>query len=138
MQASCQSGEVCCTQASCKNSVFSGGNCRWTSDCAGASPGFGCVGPGNFVCCRDPNGHYGGYKSPSLPSVGACKQVSVNGAAAGVKAFPGHIRQVGCYRDGSCYSGNEHPCGLAVDLMCSDQDGVSLLGTRRGKIRIGR
>lgn len=117
---------MCCTQASCKNSVFTGGNCRWTSDCKGASPGLGCVGPTNFVCCRERTGQFGGYKPPRVPAVGACKAVAVNGAKAGIAAFPGRIREVGCYRsDSACSDGNEHPCGRAIDLMCSDKAGVS-------------
>lgn len=119
-------GTVCCTQASCKNSVFSGGNCRWTSDCDGASPGVGCVGGSQFVCCRKPNGKYGGYKAPSIPG-GACKPQAVAGARAAVAAFPGRIREIGCYRQepGGCREGSEHPCGRAIDLMCSDKTGVS-------------
>lgn len=121
-------GTICCTKASCSNSVFKGGNCRWTSDCDGASPGLGCPGPSQFACCRAPNGKYGGYSAPRIPAVGSCKAQSVAGAKAIVNAFPGRIREIGCYRQepGGCREGSEHPCGRAIDLMCSDAAGVSM------------
>lgn len=65
----------CCSKASCTNG--SAGNCRWTSDCAGSSVANQCPGPGGFKCCSSAATGFGGYATPSYPSVGACKAVAV-------------------------------------------------------------
>ncbi|OHE91848.1 hypothetical protein CORC01_12856 [Colletotrichum orchidophilum] len=110
----------CCTKASCGG----GGNCRWTSDCAGTSASNQCPGPSGFKCCSSTATGFGGYSSPSVPSVGACKQVAVNGAKKIIAAFPGRVRQVYCTRDCTCPGDSDHCCGKATDMMCSDAGGV--------------
>ncbi|KAJ3961840.1 hypothetical protein N0V92_001492 [Colletotrichum tropicale] len=74
----------CCTKASCG----SGGNCRFTSDCAGDSVANQCPGPSTFKCCDSPGSGFGGYGAPNTLTVGACKSVAVNGAKKIVAAFP--------------------------------------------------
>lgn len=113
----------CCTKASCSNG--SGGNCRWTSDCAGSTASNQCPGPSQFKCCSSTASGFGGYDAPKLPAVGACKSVAVSGARKVVAAWPGRIRAVVCARDCACRSGFEHCCGTATDFECSDSAGVS-------------
>ncbi|KAI1040151.1 hypothetical protein LB505_012357 [Fusarium chuoi] len=71
-------------------------------------------------CCSSAATGFGGYSAPTIPAVGACKQVSVNAAKAVVNQFPGRIREIGCKRDCSCPGSSDHCCGLATDFMCSD------------------
>ncbi|KAK3368384.1 hypothetical protein B0H63DRAFT_565082 [Podospora didyma] len=115
----------CCSKASCSNG--SAGNCRWTSDCAGTVVSNQCPGPSAFKCCSSAATGFGGYPTPSYPTVGtsagACKQVSVSGAQAVVAAWPGRVRQIYCTRDCACPGTSDHCCGKAVDLMCSDAGG---------------
>lgn len=111
----------CCTKSPCG----SGGNCRWTSDCAGTSASNQCPGPGAFMCCSSSASGFGGYAAPLIPSVGACKQVAVDGAKKIVAAFPGRVREVFCIRDCACPGTSDHCCGKATDMMCSDGGGVS-------------
>jgi hypothetical protein len=111
----------CCSKTSCG----SGGNCRWNSDCAGTRASNLCPGPGSFQCCSSSAQGFGGYSSPTIPAVGACKQKAVNGAKAIVAAFPGWIREIGCIRNCACPGDSDHCCGLATDMMCSDAGGVS-------------
>lgn len=114
----------CCSKPRCNNGPS--GNCRWVSDCPGPSSTANlCPGPNAFQCCSKAAGGGGGYKAPRIPPVGACKQVAVNGAKKIVEVFPGRIREIGCYRDGTCEGDHDHPCGKANDLMCSDADGVN-------------
>ncbi|KZL77847.1 D-alanyl-D-alanine carboxypeptidase [Colletotrichum tofieldiae] len=110
----------CCTKSPCG----SGGNCRWASDCAGTSASNQCPGPSAFKCCSSSASGFGGYDAPSIPSVGACKQVAVDGAKKIVAAFPGRVRQVFCTRDCDCPGTSDHCCGKATDMMCSDGGGV--------------
>ncbi|GKT51468.1 uncharacterized protein ColSpa_11649 [Colletotrichum spaethianum] len=111
----------CCTKSPCGSS---GGNCRWTSDCAGTSASNQCPGPSAFQCCSSSASGFGGYGAPSIPSVGACKQVAVDGAKEIVAAFPGRVREVFCTRDCTCPGTSDHCCGKATDMMCSDGGGV--------------
>lgn len=92
------------------------------------------------MCCRAPNGKYGGYAAPKIPAVGSCKAQAVAGAKAVVAKFPGRIREIGCYRQeaGGCRDGAEHPCGRAIDLMCSDRTGVSITRKRSADRYSGR
>jgi hypothetical protein len=110
----------CCSKPTCGK-----GNCRWTSDCPGESVAGQCPGPSSFKCCQSSANGFGGYKVPSFPAVGACKQVSVDGSKRIVAAFPGRVHQVYCTRDCKCGSGSDHCCGKASDIMCSDNGGVS-------------
>lgn len=109
----------CCTKASCG----SGGSCKWTSDCTGSTQSGLCPGPSNFMCCLG-TGSGGGFPTPSIPAVGACKASAVNGARAVVNAFPGKVREIGCVRACSCPGSSDHCCGLAIDYMCSSAAGV--------------
>ncbi|KAF6823713.1 secreted protein [Colletotrichum plurivorum] len=111
----------CCTKASCG----SGGNCRYTSDCAGTTAANQCPGPSSFKCCSSSAQGFGGYSAPAIPGVGACKKVAVDGAKKIVAAFPGHVRQVFCIRDCQCnVDPSDHCCGKATDMMCSDAGGA--------------
>jgi hypothetical protein len=115
----------CCTKPSCKNS--SKGNCRWKSDCAGSVVANQCPGPTQFQCCSASGTGFGGYGKPNTLTVGVCKKVAVNGANLIIKAFPGRVRELGCIRDCQCinkYDRDDHCCGKAIDLMCSDAGGV--------------
>ncbi|KAK1954743.1 hypothetical protein LY78DRAFT_729611 [Colletotrichum sublineola] len=109
----------CCTKSPCG----SGGNCRWTSDCAGTTASNQCPGPSTFKCCSSSASGFGGYSAPSIPSVGACQQVAVDGAKKIVAAFPGRVRQVFCKRDCTCPGDSDHCCGKATDMMNSDAGG---------------
>ncbi|KAI9172540.1 hypothetical protein HJFPF1_02045 [Paramyrothecium foliicola] len=109
----------CCTKPACG----SGGNCRWTSDCAGTSSAGLCPGPSQMQCCSSPAQGFGGYAAPRIPAVGACRSVSVAGANRFVSAFPGRIREIGCKRDCACPGSSDHCCGLAIDLMIADGGG---------------
>lgn len=115
-------GLVCCS-AACAGDGFSG-TCRWTSDCGGATADGLCPGGSQFKCC-DAGQAYGPYDAPAVPEVGSCKAVTVEGTRKIIDAFPGRIWSAGCYREGTCSDGSEHPCGRAIDLMCSDEAGVS-------------
>lgn len=117
---------ICCRKPSCSNGAD--GNCRWTSDCDGATVSKQCPGPTAFKCCDSANDGWGGYPDPRVPRVGACRQVAVDGATAIVAAFPGRIREVQCIAGKPCpcpTPGNEHCCGMATDLMNSDHPGAS-------------
>ncbi|KAL3960651.1 hypothetical protein ACCO45_005768 [Purpureocillium lilacinum] len=83
----------CCSKPKCGDASFPGGNCRWQSDCAGAtSPRAFCPGPAQFKCCASPAGGFGGYPAaPKIPAVGACKKNAVEGARKIVAAFPGRV-----------------------------------------------
>lgn len=119
---------VCCTKGKCSSDSFSG-VCRWESDCGGETATGLCPGGSQFKCC-DCDNEFGGYEEPKAPVVGSCKQQSVDGAKKILAEFPGRIWDVGCYREGVCKDGSEHPCGRATDLMCSDKAGVSALRMR--------
>ncbi|EKD01298.1 hypothetical protein A1Q2_04376 [Trichosporon asahii var. asahii CBS 8904] len=71
---------------------------------------------------------YGPYDAPAIPEVGSCKAQTVAGAKKVVEAFPGRIWSAGCYREGECRDGSEHPCGRAIDFMCSDETGLGSTG----------
>ncbi|KFA67357.1 hypothetical protein S40285_07024 [Stachybotrys chlorohalonatus IBT 40285] len=120
-------GIRCCSRASCG----SGGNCRWNSDCAGTSSTGLCPGPSQFRCCSSSAQGWGGYAAPRIPAVGACRQVSVNGARAIVAAFPGAVREIGCIRDCACPGSSDHCCGLATDMMIADGGGQATLSGQR-------
>jgi len=111
----------CCTKASCN----SGGNCRWASDCAGSTASNFCPGPGSFKCCSSSATGFGVYAAPRIPTLGVCKQVSIDGAKKIVAAFPGRVREIGCYRSNCDCEKSDHCCGKATDMMCSDAGGVS-------------
>lgn len=112
----------CCTKTSCG----SGGNCRFTSSCSGSTLTGLCPGPDDFKCCVPGTSPApGGYPTPSIPSVGACKANAVNGAKKVVNGNPGAVRQIYCTRDCSCPGTSDHCCGLAIDFMCSSAGGVS-------------
>ncbi|KAI8216905.1 hypothetical protein K4K53_009713 [Colletotrichum sp. SAR 10_77] len=110
----------CCTKASCG----SGGNCRFTSDCAGTSVANQCPGPSTFKCCDSSASGFGGYGAPNTLTVGACKSVAVNGAKKIVAAFPKRVREIFCTRDCTCPGDSDHCCGKATDMMCSDAGGT--------------
>ncbi|OLN87589.1 putative secreted protein [Colletotrichum chlorophyti] len=110
----------CCTKPSCG----SGGNCRWASDCGGSTVANQCPGPAAFKCCSSSATGFGGYAAPSIPPVGGCKQVAVNGAKKIVAAFPGRVREVFCTRNCACPGDSDHCCGKATDMMCSDAGGA--------------
>ena len=88
-----------------------------------------CPGPSQFKCCSSTATGFGGYSAPSIPAVGACKSVAVNGAKAIVAAWPGRVREIGCVRSCACPGDSDHCCGKATDMMCSDGGGVSSLFT---------
>ena len=57
---------------------------------------------------------------------GVCEAVSVAGAEAVVESWPGRIREIQCYRPPElCDTPSDHCNGMAVDLMISDETGVS-------------
>ncbi|KAH7171332.1 hypothetical protein EDB81DRAFT_778259 [Dactylonectria macrodidyma] len=111
----------CCSKPACG----SGGNCRWISDCAGSSKSNQCPGPSQFKCCSSSARGFGGYKVPKIPSVGVCKAVAVKGAQKVVAAWPGRVREIGCYRPKCSCSTSDHCCGRAIDFMISDAGSVS-------------
>ncbi|KAJ4257501.1 hypothetical protein NW762_008625 [Fusarium torreyae] len=74
----------CCSKPTCNS-----GNCRWTSDCAGSSASNQCPGPAQMKCCSAAGSGFGGYPAPTIPAVGACKQVAVDAAKKVVAAWPG-------------------------------------------------
>ena len=114
----------CCTKTSCG----SGGNCRWTSQCTGNTLTGLCPGPDDFKCCVPSSGGGGSsYPPPRIPTVGACKQRSVDGSNKVVAGNPGKVREIFCTRDCSCPGTSDHCCGLAIDFMCSSAGGVSIL-----------
>jgi hypothetical protein len=113
----------CCSKTSCPNTAS--GNCRWRSDCAGSTVTGQCPGPVQFQCCSSNALGWGGYSRPTVPAVGACRQVAVTGANRVIDQWPGRIRQIFCIRDCSCGSGSDHCCGKAIDYMLSDGGGVS-------------
>jgi hypothetical protein len=113
---------MCCSKPSCQ---ASGSACGWSSDCAGTStPGL-CPGPSQMQCCSTTANGWGGYPAPTIPSVGACQQVAVDGANAVVAAFPGRTREIFCIRDCACPGSSDHCCGKAIDYMIADGGGVS-------------
>ncbi|KAF2178441.1 hypothetical protein K469DRAFT_642760 [Zopfia rhizophila CBS 207.26] len=106
----------CCTKSACGlNGNLKGANCRWASQCSGTAFSGLCPGPANFKCCV-PKG-----ATPSIPPIGTCRKVAVEGAKKIVVAFPGKILEVGCYRDGPCPNDKDedHWCGMATDFMVS-------------------
>ncbi|KAL8702354.1 MAG: hypothetical protein Q9224_000001 [Gallowayella concinna] len=117
----------CCTKSSCG----SGGNCRFTSQCSTTTLTDLCPGPADFKCCvpggTTPGGGTGGYPTPRIPSVGACKAPAVGGAQKVVAGNPGAVREIYCTRDCACPGTSDHCCGLAIDFMCSSGGGVSVL-----------
>jgi hypothetical protein len=84
-----------------------------------------CPGPAAFKCCNSSAQGFGGYPAPRIPIVGACKKVAVDGAKKIVAKFPGHVREIGCKRGCPCTPDNDHCCGKATDMMCSDSGSVS-------------
>ncbi|KAL8915811.1 MAG: hypothetical protein Q9208_008832 [Pyrenodesmia sp. 3 TL-2023] len=79
----------CCTKTSCG----SGGNCRFASSCSGSTLSGLCPGPADFKCCVPGTSPApGGYPTPSIPPVGACKANAVNGAKKVVAGNPGKVR----------------------------------------------
>ncbi|EFQ33761.1 uncharacterized protein GLRG_08905 [Colletotrichum graminicola M1.001] len=48
----------------------SGGNCRWSSDCAGTVASEHCPGPSGFKCRSSSASGSGGYDVPLIPPVG--------------------------------------------------------------------
>ncbi|KAK0743867.1 hypothetical protein B0T18DRAFT_439603 [Schizothecium vesticola] len=112
----------CCSKTSCANGAS--GNCRWTSDCAGTTVSNQCPGPSQMKCCSSSATGFGGYSAPTIPAVGGCQAVAVNGASALVAAWPGRIREIFCTRACSCPGTSDHCCGKAIDFMCSDGGGV--------------
>ncbi|KAI4152774.1 MAG: hypothetical protein LQ341_000639 [Variospora aurantia] len=110
----------CCTKTSCG----SGGNCRFANTCPTSTLTGLCPGPADFKCCVPGGGGSGGYPTPRIPSVGACKAPAVNGAQKVVGAHPGEVREIFCTRDCSCPGSSEHCCGMAIDFMCSSAGGV--------------
>ncbi|KAH6889320.1 hypothetical protein B0T10DRAFT_487758 [Thelonectria olida] len=117
----------CCTKPKCGTGSFAGGNCRWVSDCAGSSQANQCPGPGQMKCCSSSAPGFGGYADPTIPKVGACKSAAVAGAKKIVAAFPGSVREIGCVRDCACPGTSDHCCGLATDMMISDNGGYATL-----------
>lgn len=116
----------CCSKPTC-----SVGNCRWESDCSGSTVSGECPGPSDFMCCDSPDTEYGGYDDPDFPEVGACLEVSVDGAQTLVSAWPGRVREIFCTRDCTCggegeENSSDHCCGGAIDFMISDAGGVSV------------
>ena len=111
----------CCTKTSCG----SGGNCRFRSQCSTSTVAGLCPGPADFMCCVPSSGG-GGYPPPRIPTVGACKQRSVDNANKVVAALPGTVREIFCTRDCACPGTSDHCCGLALDYMCSSAGGVSI------------
>lgn len=118
-----EDGLVCCS-STCSSDTFNG-TCRWVIDCGGDTADNLCPGGAQFKCC-DSAAKYGPYDAPAIPEVGSCKAQTVAGAKKVVEAFPGRIWSAGCYREGECRDGSEHPCGRAIDFMCSDETGVSI------------
>lgn len=85
----------CCSKTPCQGA---GSACGWSSDCAGTStPGL-CPGPSQVQCCSTTDAGWGGYPAPSVPAVGSCQQVAVDGANAVVAQFPGRVREIFCIR----------------------------------------
>ncbi|RYP14491.1 hypothetical protein DL765_006327 [Monosporascus sp. GIB2] len=121
-------GIRCCTKPSCSNG--SNGNCRWRSDCAGSVAANQCPGPSAFRCCSSKATGFGGYAAPRIPSVGSCKANAVAGARAVVRAFPGRVREIGCFRANCDCSDSDHCCGNAIDFMCSDAGGAATMSGR--------
>lgn len=131
----------CCTQPQCsldiggpffsphrRRSSSSPGqpNCRWTSDCTGTSVEGACEGPVQMQCCSVGGSGFGGYAAPTVPGR-PCSATAVAGVKRIVRAFPGRVREVLCARNCACPGTSDHCCGLATDLMISDQTGVSSL-----------
>ncbi|KAH7163418.1 hypothetical protein B0J13DRAFT_464919 [Dactylonectria estremocensis] len=112
----------CCSKPAC-----AGGNCRWISDCAGTSRSNQCPGPSQFKCCSSSARGFGGYKVPKVPSVGACKAAAVKGAQKVVAAWPGRVREIGCYRPNCSCAKSDHCCGKAIDFMISDAGGKATI-----------
>lgn len=122
--ATCPDDGLVCCSSNCSSDSFNG-TCRWVSDCGGNTADNLCPGGAQFKCC-DSAAKYGPYDAPAIPEVGSCKAQTVAGAKKVVEAFPGRIWSAGCYREGECRDGSEHPCGRAIDFMCSDETGVSI------------
>ncbi|KAK3985820.1 hypothetical protein QBC44DRAFT_403706 [Cladorrhinum sp. PSN332] len=122
-------GVKCCSKASCANGAS--GNCRWQSDCGGTSVSGLCPGPAQMKCCSSTATGFGGYSAPTIPAVGGCKAVAVNGARALVNAFPGRVREIFCTRACACPGTSDHCCGKAIDFMCSDGGGVPTMSGRQ-------
>ncbi|KAK7424800.1 hypothetical protein QQZ08_008429 [Neonectria magnoliae] len=118
-------GIRCCSKPKC--GAGGKGNCRWVSDCAGSTAANQCPGPAQMKCCSSAAGGFGGYATPKIPTVGACKKVAVDGARKIVAAFPGRVREIGCVRDCACPGSSDHCCGLATDMMISDHGGDATL-----------
>ncbi|KAF2752106.1 hypothetical protein M011DRAFT_16623 [Sporormia fimetaria CBS 119925] len=119
----------CCTKPECGR----GGNCRWTSDCAGSTVSNLCPGPSEFKCCSSNARGWGGYAAPRIPPVGACRAVAVEGARKVVDQFPGRVRDIGCVRNCPCGANpsSDHCCGRAVDLMISDRTETPTISGRQ-------
>ncbi|KAI9856453.1 MAG: hypothetical protein M1813_009109 [Trichoglossum hirsutum] len=79
------------------------------------------------MCCLSSSNGFGGYATPSFPSIGACKKVAVDGAKKIVAAFPGRVRQIFCIRDCTYPRSSDHYCGMATDMMCSDGGGMATM-----------
>lgn len=115
-------GVRCCTKSPCQGS---GSACGWTSDCSGTStPGL-CPGPSGVQCCDSTDNGWGGYPAPTIPAVGSCQQVAVDGAETVVGQFPGRVREIFCIRDCACPGSSDHCCGKAIDYMIADGGSVS-------------
>lgn len=132
----------CCTKASCTKTAGSNdlfqqdetrialraeGNCRWRSDCAGNSESGLCPGPKEFKCCDSASNGFGGYEAPKENWLGSCQQVAIDGARKIIGAWPGRVREVGCFRNKKPGdSPSEHHTGKATDMMCPDAGEVSI------------
>lgn len=120
----------CCSKLRC-----SIGRCGWTSDCAGSTRSGECPVPSQFKCCSAmTDAGYSGYGPPNTLTVGSCKSAAVAGAKAVVAAWPGKVREIGCYHPCTTGWSSDHCYGKAIDLMCSDAGGVSFSEARKPKI----
>ncbi|KAL9011392.1 MAG: hypothetical protein Q9173_003759 [Seirophora scorigena] len=104
------------------------GVCISTADCTadgGTHILNACPGPTDFKCCLAGTSPSGGFPTPRIPAVGACKAVAVSGAQKVVNALPGRVREIFCIRDCACTSSSsDHCCGKAIDYMCTSGGGV--------------
>ncbi|KAF2192839.1 hypothetical protein K469DRAFT_729941 [Zopfia rhizophila CBS 207.26] len=98
----------CCTKAVCGSSPETA-----------VGPAVSCSTAVHRTCQSAAQG-LGGYPAPTIPSVGACKQVAVDGAEKIVAAFPGRVKSIGCTKDCECGSGSDHCCVKGTDMMYSD------------------
>lgn len=116
----------CCSKKPCLASGAAS-SCAWKSDCAGSTSSGLCPGGSQVLCCDSLENGQGGYPAPAIPSVGACQQTAVDGAATVSGQFPGRVREIFCTRDCDCSTNptSDHCCGMAIDFMIADGGGVS-------------